>query len=162
MVCEFCEGIAAVFASGNFSESTINSAGGAFAGGLMGFMIGMGILIALIALAAFYVYTSLAWYTIGRKLRYKNSWLAWIPIVRWAMILQLGSFHWAWIFLILIPILGWIALFILIIIASWRIFEKRRYPGWFSLAVIIPKIGGILSMIVIGFVAWKDLKKKLI
>jgi hypothetical protein len=75
------------------------------------------------------------------------------------MILQLGEFHWALIFLFLIPILGWIALSVLIIIAMWRIFEKRKYPGWFSLSLILPKIGGVLYLIIIGFVAWKDRKK---
>lgn len=108
-----------------------------------------------------YIYTSLAWYTIGRKLKYKKAWLAWIPIANFAMILEMGGFHWAWVFLILIPILGWIALGVLLIIACWKIFEKRNYPGWFCLVSLIPEVGGILAMIIIGFVAWKDLKKKL-
>jgi len=75
--------------------------------------------------------------------------------------LQMGGFHWAWVFLILIPILGWIGLLVLVIISTWRIYEKRNYPGWFSLAIIVPQLGGILHLVVIGFVAWKDLKKKL-
>ena len=75
------------------------------------------------------------------------------------MILQLGGFNWAWIFLILIPIFGWIALTVLLVIATWRIFEKRKYPGWFSLSIIIPKIGLILYLIAIGFVAWGKKKK---
>jgi len=77
------------------------------------------------------------------------------------MILQIGKFHWAWIFLILIPILGWIALLVLLIIAQWRIFERRKYPGWFSLSTVIPQIGGVLYLIVIGLVAWQDRKKML-
>ncbi|MFH1290607.1 MAG: hypothetical protein ABIH92_04315 [Nanoarchaeota archaeon] len=132
--------------------------GGALAGGIIGSLIAIGILIAILVFAAFYVYFALAWRTIARKLEYKKDWLAWIPIVNWAMILQLGGFHWAWIFLIVIPVLGWIALFILCIIAHWRIFEKRKYPGWFSLSMIIPKVGGILYLIALGFVAWSDKK----
>ena len=127
-------------------------------------IFGLGILAALgvflfIFIIAFYVYLSLAWYTIAKKLKYKNAWLAWIPIVNGAMILQLGGFHWAWIFLILIPIFGWIGLFVLIIISTWRIFEKRKYPGWFSLSILIPQAGGVLYLIAIGFVAWKDRTK---
>jgi hypothetical protein len=117
-------------------------------------IVALGVFVILLVIAAFYVYTSLAWWTIAKKLKYKNAWLAWIPIANLAMKLQMGGFHWAWVFLILIPILGWIALFILIIIATWKIFEKRKYPGWFSLSVIIPKIGFILYLIAIGFVAW--------
>jgi hypothetical protein len=108
----------------------------------------------LIMLAGIYVYSSLAWMTIAKKLKYKKPWIAWIPIASTAMVLQLGGFRWEWIFLLLIPILGWIALFVLIIVATWRIFEKRKYPGWFSLSVLIPQAGGILYLIAIGFAAW--------
>ena len=111
-----------------------------------------------LVIAALYVYSSMAWMTIAKKLKYKRAWLAWIPIANIAMMLQLGSFHWAWIFLVLIPILGWIPLFVLMIISTWRIFEKRKYPGWFSLSLIIPQIGSILYLIAIGFVAWADKK----
>ena len=41
---------------------------------------------------------------------------------------------------------------------KYNIFEKRKFPGWFSLSLILPKIGPILYLIAIGFVAWT--KKK--
>ena len=104
--------------------------------------------------AALYVYTSLAWYTIAKKLKNENAWIAWIPIVNVALVLQLGGFHWAWIFLLLVPVLGWLALFVLAIISTWRICVKLKHPGWFSLSMIIPKVGGILYLIVIGILAW--------
>ena len=119
-------------------------------------IIALGLFMLFLLLLAVYVYTALAWSTIARKLKYKRPLLAWVPIANISMILQLGGFNWAWVFLILIPILGWIALLVLIVIANWRIFEKRKYPGWFSLSVVFPQIGGVLYMIVIGFVAWKD------
>ena len=128
--------------------------------GQMWALIGALAVLAFILCAGLYVYWALAWSTILKKLKYKKSWLAWVPIAQIAPILEVGGFHWAWIFLILIPILGWIALFVLIIIATWRIFEKRKYPGWLSLSMIIPKIGGILYLITIGFVAWKNKKKR--
>ena len=86
-------------------------------------------------------------------MKYKNLWLAFIPIANLSMILSFGRFHWAFVFLILIPIFGWIALFVLLVIAHWRIFEKRKYPGWFSLSLIIPEIEFILYLISIGFLA---------
>ena len=138
-----------------YSESILKLLG-------FGFIVGLGILALFILatiLIALYVYTSLAWMKIAQRMKYKNSWLAWIPIANGAMILQLGGFHWTWIFLILIPILGWIPLFVLIIISHWKIFEKQKYPGWFSLSIIIPKLGTILYLIIIGFVAWKPRKK---
>lgn len=159
---EACEQIIEGNFSGNMTELIAQCP---FARGFTGGMLGgaavaLGIFIITLVLAIFYIYTSLAWQTVARKLKHKAPWLAWIPFARTAMILQLGGFHWAWIFLVLIPILGWIALGVLGIIARWRIFVKRKYPGWFSLAVIIPEIGGILHLIAIGFLAWGNGNKK--
>ena len=162
MAFETCTKILSENFDGDISEFLVSCPyADIMAGGFIGAMITLGIFVILLFVLAFYIYTSLAWYTIGKKLKYKNSWLAWIPIARWAMILQLGRFHWAWIFLILIPIFGWIALFVILIISKWHIYEKRKYPGWFSLSLIIPQIGVILELIAIGFVAWKDIKRKL-
>jgi len=124
----------------------------------MGALIAIGIFFIIILFAAFYIYFALAWMTIAKKLKYNTPWLAWIPFARDAMVLQLGGFHWAWVFLFLVPVFGWIALFILEIIAKWRIFEKRKYPGWLSLFILIPQAGFIAHGIILGFVAWKDKK----
>lgn len=105
---------------------------------------------------AIYIYFSLAWMTIGKKLKYKYPQLAFVPIGRTGMILQMGNFHWALTFLYLIPILGWIALFVLTIICKWRIFEKRNYPNWLSLIILVPQVGAVAHAIIIGLVAWKD------
>jgi len=129
---------------------------GLFIGGAIGAVIAIGILFLLLLIIALYVYTAFTWMTIAKKLGYKKAWLAWIPIANICLVLELGGYHWAWVFLILIPILGWIALFIFVIVATWKIFERRKYPGWFSLSMVIPKIGGILYLVAIGFVAWKD------
>ena len=139
----------------NMSEISQSLAGGIIGGAILA----LGLAVAIVIVLALYIYFAMAWMTIANKLKYKRAWLAWIPIANVAMILQLGGFNWLWIFLILIPILGWIALAVLAIIATWRIFEKRNYPGWFSLSMIIPEVGGILYMIAIGFVAWSDRKK---
>ncbi|PJE81817.1 hypothetical protein COU58_00630 [Candidatus Pacearchaeota archaeon CG10_big_fil_rev_8_21_14_0_10_32_42] len=117
-------------------------------------------ILAVIFFVALHIYHSLAWFEIGKRQKYGHSWLAWIPFANISMILQMGKFHWAWIFLILIPIAGWIALLVLLVISMWRIFEKDRYPGWFSISLVIPQIGGILYLIIIGIIAWKEGPKK--
>lgn len=129
-----------------------------FFGGVIGTLAVLGVALVLAIMLGFYIYFSAAWMTIANKLRYKRSWLAWIPIANISMMLQLGGFHWAWVFLVLIPVFGWIALFVLSVIATWRIFAKRHYPGWFSLSMVIPHIGFILYLVAIGFVAWNDKK----
>jgi TctA family transporter len=119
------------------------------------------ILVFLITLAAIiflgiYVYFSMAWMNIAQKLKYKKAWLAWIPFANIAMIFQLAGIHWAWIFLFLIPVFGWIALFGMTIVATWTIFEKRKFPGWLSLFQFIP----LVYLVIIGFVAWYKQNKK--
>lgn len=139
--------------SGIFNESAIQGLAGGILGGTI---LALGLTVTVIIFAAFYIYFAMAWMTIAQKLKHKYPWLAWIPFANISLILQLGGFHWAWVFLILIPVVGWIALAVLSIIATWKIFEKRKYPGWFSLSMIIPQVGTILYLIAIGFVAWKD------
>lgn len=119
-------------------------------------------LIAVVVSIIVYIYSSLVLFTIGKKLGYKHSWLAWIPIANLAMILQLGNFHWALVFLLLVPILGTIAVAVLLIISLWRIYEKRKYSGWLSLVPllsVIPVVGflaGIAHLVIMGVVAWKN------
>lgn len=138
---------------------------GFLGGGLAALIIGF-LVIAVIIVAAFYIYFALAWMKIAKKKGYKNPWLAWIPFANIAMWLQLGGFHWAWIFLMLIPILGWAAIAVLFIIANWRVLEYLKYPGWLSLVLvlcIIPSVnivGCIGYAILIGFMAWNNPKKK--
>jgi hypothetical protein len=128
-------------------------------GGIIGGLVATLIILALIILIALYVYFASAWYAIAKKRGHKHPWLAWIPIANMAMWLQMGGFHWAWIFLIVIPIAGWIAIAVLFIISTWRVFEKLRYPGWWSLALLLNGfgfgLGTILYGIAVGVVAWK-------
>lgn len=148
------------FTMSQTSATDLMSLAGIF--GWLSAMIAGAAILALIVSLLLYVYTSLVMYNIGTKLKYKNSWLAWIPIANIAMILQLGGFHWAFVFLILVPFLGWLAITVLMYISLWRIYEKRKYPGWLSLVslgAIIPVIGFlalIAHLVIMGFVAWKD------
>ena len=126
-----------------------------FAGGIISAFIILGIILLVLIFIAIYIYHALAWSAIAKKLKYKRHWLAWIPFANIAMILQIGGFHWAWIFLLVIPFFGWLAVLVLVIMALWKIFEKRKYHGWYSLSLVIPKVGIVLYLVAIGFVAWK-------
>ena len=130
-----------------------------FVGNMFSVLFAIGVVVMFFVAVGLYIYFSFAWMRIAEKLKYKKAWLAWIPVANLAMMLQLGGFKWGWVFLIVIPVIGWIALFVLVLISTWRIFEKRKYPGWFSLSMIIPQIGGVLYLIAIGFAAWKDRSK---
>ncbi len=149
--------------TGEFFNESIDFSKEFLAGSVFGALATVAIFFAVVFIAAVYVYHSLAWYEIAKRKKHEKPWLAWIPFANISLILQMGGFHWAWVFLVLVPILGWIALFILSIISEWRIFESQNYPGWLSLASIIPRIGSLLYLIVIGVVAWykrKPIKKR--
>ena len=60
-------------------------------GGAITGLVALGILIATIIILGIYIYFAFAWKTIADKLRYKKSWLAWIPFANLAMILQIGN-----------------------------------------------------------------------
>ncbi|MCK5604713.1 hypothetical protein KAR91_22680 [Candidatus Pacearchaeota archaeon] len=131
--------------------------------GITALFVTLGLIAIFLTIAA-YIYHSLAWMTIAKKENYKYPWLAWIPFANQAMRLQMGGFAWQWIFLILIPVLGWIALFTLILISNWKIFEDLKYPGWLGLApildIIANGVGTIAHLVIIGIVAWKKPEKK--
>ncbi len=159
MVCELCEEMIANISTVNWTEAIIPESlvGGALGGVLvaLGIFLVIGVIIFMIAL---YAYQALAWMTIAKRQKHKYPWLAWIPFAATAMRLQMGGFHWAWVFLWIFPP----AAIVLVTIAIWRIFKVTRYPAWFSLsypAMFIPAISGIGKIayyIMIGFIAWKD------
>ena len=63
--------------------------------------MGAMIAFAVVLVVGLWIYTSFAYMEIAKKLKYKHPGLAWIPFARGAMILQLGGFNWALIFLVL-------------------------------------------------------------
>jgi len=68
------------FATETTTLANVNNWQVAGIAGALGLAIGFVIAIMLIFGLALYVYTSWAWYTIAKKLKYKKAWLAWIPV----------------------------------------------------------------------------------
>ena len=127
-------------------------------GALAGAMIGVVIVIGL----ALYVYSAFAWMTIAKKLGKEDiAWLAWVPIAQAALLPILADKEWPWVFILLVPI----ANIVFMIMWMWKIYEKRNYPGPLALipiAGVIPIIGGfasIANLVILGLVAWHDIKK---
>jgi len=130
-------------------------------GGMLA-MMGAFLAVFLVIGVIIYVYMALALSTIAKKLSHPRPWLAWIPYANYSLILMMGGFHWAWVFLAVasfIPFLGVvlgpiasIAILVLCIISFWRIAKARNMPGWTSLLLLIP----IVNLVIIGIYAWKD------
>lgn len=125
-------------------------------GGVFGALLAVGIMFFVLFIIAVYIYVAFSWMTIAKKMKCKKHWLAWIPIANFFLLPILLKKKWTWGFMFFAP--G--ANIVFFIIWSWKIFELRKYPGWLSLSIIIPKVGNLLYFIAIGFVAFKDRKKK--
>lgn len=126
--------------------TTLLAAGGILLGLVITLMIGL------------YVYSSFAWMSIARKLGFKDAWLAWVPVANLALIPILAGKKWTWVFMFLVPIANIVYYFIW----TWKIYEKRKYPGWLSLISLIgiipflSMISGAATFVVLGLVAWND------
>jgi hypothetical protein len=128
-------------------------------GPLLGLFAGL-IIFVIVLLLALYVYWALAFMTIARKLKYDKPWLAWIPIANFFLLPILAKKKWTWGFMFFVPIAG----FVFMIIWTWKIYERRNYPGALSLiylGTLIPIVNwfaGIANLVVLGLVAWYDMK----
>ncbi len=139
----------------------------ALLGGLFALLAAM-FLVFLILGIAFYIYSSLAFMAIGRKARDSLPGLAWIPGIGPVIIaFRASKMHWwPWLLLLsillsFIPILGiviyflgMIAFMVFVFIWNWKLFEAVGRPGWWALMPIVPILGTIAYLIVIGIAAW--------
>jgi hypothetical protein len=145
-------------AYGDLLGSGLGGAG--LAGGMLALLAGM-IVVAIIVAIALYIYYAFVLSTLAKKMGHKGiAWLAWVPIANLALFPILAGKKWPWVFILLIPIVN----IVFLIMWSWAIFEKRKYPGWLSLigiGGIIPFLGwlfGLAMLIIWGLVAWSDKK----
>jgi len=129
---------------------------GAFLGVIMAFLI-----LFLIIGIAVYIYSALAFMAIAKKTRTEPAGIAWIPLVGPAIISsRIAQMHWWPILLLigfLIPFVGMLfvlAYSIFSIIWMWKTFEAVNRPGWWAILVIIPLVGWIIFLILLGVAAW--------
>jgi len=110
-------------------------------------------LIFLVVVLALYIYTSIALMTIANKTRTRNAWLAWIPIANFYLVTQIAGVSGLWTLALLaalVPFVGPLLLAGVGIWLFWRVAEKRRFPGWISLLLLIP----VVNLVILGILAW--------
>ncbi|HLD00916.1 MAG TPA: hypothetical protein VJC39_04170 [Candidatus Nanoarchaeia archaeon] len=118
--------------------------GGLFAGG---------IILMLVLMLGLYVYSSMVLMTIAKKTKTKNPWMAWIPVANIYLMTQIAGLNGLWtlaILLPLIPFIGSLAMMGVIVWWWWKIAEKRKFPAWLALLMLIP----LVNLIVMGVIAW--------
>ncbi|MCH6232037.1 DUF5684 domain-containing protein [Microbacterium sp. CFH 31415] len=79
-----------------------------------------GILISLLAVAAVYVWTAIALSAVFRKSG-EEAWKAWVPVLNVIVLLQLGGLSPWLVLMALVPVLGGIALWVVVVIACYRV-----------------------------------------
>ena len=122
--------------------------GGMFGGALVAFGA-----MAFVIFIAIYVYVAMALMVIAKKTKTKNPWLAWIPIANFYLLTQIAKVSALWTFallLVFIPVVGGLVLWVVAIGLFWRVCERRGFPGWMSILMIVP----ILNFVILGIVAW--------
>ncbi len=141
------------------------------------------LIIALIILVAIYIYLSLAFLKIGRKVGLSEgvAGLAWIPFLGPMIITYLasGMHWWSWIVLsigLMIPVVNILVLIFAVVITTywmWKTFIAVGRPGWWSLiapigyvlgfliglasgtvGAIICLLAGVAHLVLIGIAAW--------
>ncbi len=131
----------------------------AFLEGLMAMAAGAFVLFGLLFLAI-WIYQGFAWMKMAEKTKTSNGWMAFIPIANMVLLANIARMHWWPVLLILvswIPVLGQLAMLALTVfmfIWMWKAFEKVGRPGWWPLLSIIPVVGTIIYLILLGIAAW--------
>lgn len=103
--------------------------------------------------AVLYVWTALALAGLFRKTE-EQPWQGWVPVLNMAVVLRLGGFS-PWLVLVgLVPIVGWIALYVLIVVAAHRIGRDFGVgPGMTVLAAFLFVVWA--SILGLGPASWR-------
>lgn len=130
-------------------------------GAVMGLIAGMLVVFIIIAIAL-YIYQALALMNIAKRTKTENEWLAWIPVGNLVLMANIAKMHW-WpvllLVLVFVPFINFLAIIALVvfyIIWLWKICEVRGKPGWWAILTIIPFVGGIWMLILMGILAWGE------
>lgn len=135
----------------------LNTILGGALGGAVTAIIGAAILVAVILFAALYIYGALALRAIAKRTKHKPLWMAWVPIANIILMLKIAKLQWQWIFAIFlnaIPHIGGWLLLAGMVYVLWKICEVRHRPGWWAVLIVIPGIGPLWYLVLLGILAW--------
>ena len=124
--------------------------------------MGLGIvggIIAFIIVVIIYIYAALAYMALAKKIGTPNGWLAFIPVANTYLMSQMAGMPW-WPMLLMIgffipffQVFFIIAFLVFSLIWAWKIFEKVGRPGWWVLIALVPFVGGIIELVLLGIAA---------
>ena len=118
----------------------------------------------------FYVYSGLTLMAIAKRTNTEHAWFAWIPFLNIYLVSQVAREAGWPVLLVLVPVI--LVLFpqntftLMVYIVSivtfvvfnffwwWKVCRIRGKPGWWILLTIIPILGWIWGLIMMGILAW--------
>ncbi len=105
-----------------------------------------GIVIASLLFAVLiYVLTSWLLYRIGKRLGYEHSWYAWVPILNYWMITELGGKDLTWfIIMIVFSFCCGLVTMVMMIMLFMEIAERCGEERWYGILMIIPIVNWII------------------
>lgn len=107
--------------------------------------IALGLITALLWLAL-YVWTALALSAVFRKCA-QEPWKAWVPVLNLAVLLRLGGLSPWFLLLLVIPVLGQLAVWVVLVIACYRVNTAFGYGAGLTVvaALVLPVWASILG-----------------
>lgn len=131
--------------------------------------------VALLVFLALYIYLSLALMKIAKRTHTEHAWFAWIPYLNIYLVSQIADEAGWPVLLLFLPIIAGffgnevltsaitlisgLVFVVFYFIWWWKIVKKRGKPGWWVLLMLIPVIGWIWALIMMGILAWGKSKK---
>ena len=95
-----------------------------------------------------YIFMALCLQTIAKKTNTPDSWLAWIPIANFILMLNIAHKPVWWIVLMLIPLVN----IVMVVIVWMEIAKARGKPEWWGILTIVP----LLNFVAHGYLAFAD------
>ena len=119
--------------------------------GVLAAIMGVMLIPALVIGLGTYVYTSLAYMEIAKKLNHPNSWFAWVPILNLVLILQLADMSPWLILLALVPGVNAVAMVVISVMSMMKICERRGMDKNLGFLMLVP----VANLVLPGILAWK-------
>lgn len=95
-----------------------------------------------------YLAVAFSLFTLAQKQSTPNAWFAFVPILQLVLLFQMVEMPVWYVALILIPCIGWIALWVFYMMAWMKLAERNGKPGFFGILCGVPLLGIIFPPII--------------
>ena len=105
----------------------------------------IGLLIVLLFFLVLYVYACTCVMIIARKNRVPNTWMAYIPVLSFYLMVKVARRPWWWVFAMFIPLVNIIAMFVVLA----EVIKRMGFEPWKLVFFFIP----LFNLVFLGMIA---------